>query len=141
MEKLKRNYLKVLAKCGHVERHKYISIVFAVLAENGNEASKKVRQFPRIKHNHKDAILRCDKIILEQFLQIKEINNNEPYLCCKSTHEQKKIFDLQYKLEDDYQNRKIHSKEERLDRVTYKLAKYKIINDFSKKEYKYDYVY
>ena len=44
-------------------------IIFAVVAENGKEASKKVREFPRVKHDHKDAILRCDKITLEYRIQ------------------------------------------------------------------------
>ena len=49
-------YYMVIAKCGHVGRKNYIPVKFAVVAESGKEAAKKVRQFPRVKHDHKDAI-------------------------------------------------------------------------------------
>ena len=141
MTKMNRNYYKVVAKCGHVGRRKYIPIIFAVVAENGKDASKLVRQYPRVKHNHKDAILRCDKITFEEFLQIKEINNNDPYLHCQNKQEQNMFCDLQNRIKEDSCKNKNYKKEDRLSRVTYKLAKYKIINDFNKKEYEYDYVY
>ena len=70
-----QNYYKVVAKCGHVGRCSYVPIIFAVVAENGKEASKKVRKFPRVKRDHKDAILRCNKITLEEFLQMILIYN------------------------------------------------------------------
>lgn len=141
MTKMNRNYYKVVAKCGHVGRCKYIPIIFAVVAENGKEASKLVRQYPRVKHNHKDAILRCDEITFEEFLQIKETNNNDPYLHCRNKQEQNMFCDLQDRIEEDSYKNKSYKKEDRLSRVTYKLAKCKIINDFNKKEYEYDYVY
>ena len=52
-----KNYYEVLAKCGHVGKKHYVPVKFAVIAEDGKEAAKMVRYFPRVKHNHKDAIL------------------------------------------------------------------------------------
>ena len=77
-----KKYYEVIAKCGHVGRKKYIPVKFAVVAESGKEAAKKVRQFPRVKHNHKDAILDVRCITVEEFLEIKESNANDPYLKC-----------------------------------------------------------
>ena len=136
------NYYKVVAKCGHVGKKHYIPVVFAVTAESGKEASKKVRNFPRVKHQHKDAILRCDKITLEEYLVIKEANNKDPYLKCKNKQQQRATCDLKDRLEVDHHNDKIkHNKVERLQRVNYKLAKYKLIADYSEGDYEYDYAY
>ena len=50
MEQIK--YYNVTAKCGHVGRENYIPISFAVKAQSAKEASKRVRNFPRVKHDH-----------------------------------------------------------------------------------------
>ena len=50
-------YYEVSAKCGHVRRSKYIVISFGIKAYSKSEAAKKCRQLPRVKHDHKDAIL------------------------------------------------------------------------------------
>lgn len=124
-ENINLNYYKVVAKCGHVGRSNYIPIAFAVIAESGKEASKKVRQFPRVKHDHKDAILRCDKISYEEYLELNEINNNDAYLKCSSKHEQNSLCDLTNRLvEDNHHNKPNYQKEDRQSRVHYKLAKY-----------------
>lgn len=118
MTEQNKNYYKVVAKCGHVGRCSYVPIVFTVVAENGKEASRKVREFPRVKHNHKDAILSCEKISLEEFLQIKEINNNDPYLHCKSKHDQNMIADLEERLVADHHNdKRVYSREDRLNYI------------------------
>lgn len=119
------NYYKVVAKCGHVGKSNYIPIAFAVIAKTGKEASKKTREFPRVKHNHKDAILRCDKISYEEYLELKEINNNDLYLKCTSKHEQNSICDLIDRLVEDKHNTKPnYHKEDRQSRVRYKISKY-----------------
>ena len=64
-----KNYFEVIAKCGHVGRNKYIPIKFAVEAESGKDAAAMVRRFPRVKHNHKDAILDCKEIFYEEYLE------------------------------------------------------------------------
>lgn len=57
------NMYKVIAKCGHVGKGKYIQIAFAVKANDGKEAAKIVRKFPRVKHDKKDAIINVIKLI------------------------------------------------------------------------------
>ncbi len=132
-------YFMVIAKCGHVGRKKYIPVKFTVVAESGKEAAKKVRQFPRVKHNHKDAILDVRCIKLEEFLEIKEINENDPYLKCHSKQEQNLIVNLAERMVADLHNvKQAFDKQDRKDRVAYKLKKFKILEESSKKE---DYCY
>ena len=134
-----KKYFMVIAKCGHVGKKNYITIKFAVVAESGKEAAKKVRQFPRVKHNHKDAILDVRCITLEEFLEIKEINDNDPYLKCHSRQEQNLIVNLAERMVADLHNvKQAFDKQARKDRVAYKLRKFKILEEFSKKE---DYCY
>lgn len=88
------NHYLVLCKCGHVSREFYIPVYFCVRAEDGKEAAKIARTIPRVKRNHKDAILSVTKVSKEIYDYQNKINDNDPYLLCKSKHEQNKIFDL-----------------------------------------------
>ena len=135
-----KKYYEVIAKCGHVGRKHYVPVKFAVIAKDGKEAAKMVRQFPRVKHNHKDAILNVNKIDYERYLEIVEMNNNDPYLRCHSRQEQNLIDNLEDRLEIDLHNQKEeYDKQARLQRVTYKLKKIKILEKFSWEDS--DYVY
>lgn len=134
-----KKYYMVIAKCGHVGRKNYIPVKFAVVAESGKEAAKKVRQFSRVKHDHKDAILDVRCITLEEFLEIKEINDNDPYLKCHSRQEQNLIVNLAERMVADLHNvKQAFDKQARKDRVAYKLRKFKNLEESSKKE---DYCY
>lgn len=135
-------YYEVIAKCGHVGRKHYIPIKFAVFAGNGKEAAKIVRQFPRVKRDHKDAILNVNKIDYERFLEIIKMNNEDPYLKCHSRHEQKLINNLVDRLEVDLHNQRIkYDKKARIDRVVYKMKKFKILERFSLEVSDYVYTY
>ena len=137
-----KNYYEVIAKCGHVGRKHYVPIKFAVIAEDGKEAAKKVRQFSRVKHNHKDAILNVKKISYERYLEIVEANHNDQYLNCHSKHEQKLINNFEERLEDDFNNLEIkYDKQARIDRVSYKLKKFKNLEKISWKESFYVHTY
>ncbi len=134
-----KKYFMVIAKCGHVGRKSYVPVKFAVVAESGKKAAKKVRQFPRVKHNHKDAILDVMCITLEEFLEIKEVNNNDPYLKCHSKHEQNLITNLTERMVEDLHNvKQTLDKQIRKDRVAYKLKKFKLLEKSSMME---DYCY
>lgn len=137
-----RNYYEVIAKCGHVGKKHYVPIKFAVIAKDGKEAAKMVRQFPRVKHNHKDAILSVNKIDYERYLEIVEMNKNDPYLKCHSKHEQNLIDNLEERLEIDLHNQKAkYDKNARLQRATYKIKKTKILKKFSWEDSDYVYAY
>ena len=53
------------------------------------------------KHNHKDAILDVRCVTLEEFLEIIEINKNDPYLKCQSRQEQNLIDNLTERMVTD----------------------------------------
>ena len=134
-----KNYYEVIAKCGHVGRNNYIPVKFAVVAESGKEAAKMVRDFPRVKHDHKDAILNVNKIDYERFQEIVEMNRNDPYLKCHSRKEQKLIVNVAERMVADLHNvKQAFDKQARKDRVAYKLRKFKILEESSGKE---DYYY
>lgn len=138
---LEKRYYKVVAKCGHVGRNNYIPVQFAVIALNGKEAAKKVRNFPRVKHNHKDAILNCIEISYADYLQLANINSKDEYLQCKNIQQQRKIENLaerilkeEKKIIDIKENRqKVKAKQQ------YKLKCLKEIIKFEDLEYGYLY--
>lgn len=133
------NYFMVIAKCGHVGKRNYIPIKFAVHATDAKDAAKITRDFPRVKRNHKDAILKVEKISYEEYLEIKKINDEDPYLKCKSKQEQNMIDNLSERLEVDLHNQDIeYDKTARKSRIQYKLRKYK---EISKSLYKEVYSY
>ena len=137
-----KNYYEVVAKCGHVGKKHYVPIKFAVIAEDGKEAAKMVRQFPRVKHDHKDAILNVKKIDYERYQEIVEMNLKDPYLKCHSRQEQNLIINLSERLEEDLHNQKAkYDKQARLDIVAYKLKKTKILEKFSWEDSDYAYAY
>ena len=77
---MKNKYYKVTAKCGHVGRKYYIQITFPICAEDGKDAAKRVRNYPRVKHDHKDAILNVTQINYDEYLYLLALNNNDNYL-------------------------------------------------------------
>ena len=53
---------EVQAKCGHVGKNMYTLKTFAVNTSSRAEAAALVRNLPRVKHHHRDAILRVAEI-------------------------------------------------------------------------------
>ena len=127
---MEQRYYAVKTKCGHVRRKKYIEITFAIVAESKKEAARKGREMPRVKHDHPMAILDVLEINYEEYLELVEINSNNPYLKCKNKQEQnincpdiyKLVKDL-YEIDDeeDY-------KEKRKERLEYLFKKRRILD-------------
>ncbi|CDC71338.1 putative uncharacterized protein [Staphylococcus sp. CAG:324] len=82
-------YYKVLAKCGHVGRNNYIIKCFYVKANDGEEAAKIVRQKPRVKHHHKDAIRDVIAIELEEYLTGLKIMEADMYFKVQNSSDQR----------------------------------------------------
>lgn len=121
-------YYKVVCKCGHVGRKHYIPVQFAVKAEDGREAAKKARNFPRVKHQHKNAILDVVKLDYEEYLELLELNRNDNYLNCHSKQEQNKLCDLTNRIRDEVDNNiKKIDKKTRISRVRYLKRKFNLI--------------
>lgn len=89
-------YYEVTAKCGHVGRGFYIPIGFAVRAETASEAATVTRTMPRVKHDHKDAILSVREVDIFEYDDIKQVNRYDPYLQCRSRREQMMEYDAIY---------------------------------------------
>ena len=95
-------YFIVEAKCGHVGRSNCIIISFPIIAETKKEAAQKARFIPRVKHDHKDAILSVVEVSKEEYWKQVEANNTDPYLLCQSRSEQDS-YDLSDRvIKDDY---------------------------------------
>ncbi len=91
---------EVCAKCGHVGQNYYVDKIFAVIAADGKEAAAKVRQFPRVKHHHKDAIRYVEKISRERFSEIICMNTVDPFLLCHNIQDQRRNCTLEAKREE-----------------------------------------
>ena len=78
----------VTTKCGHVGKTSYMPITFPIKAENGREAARIAKGYPRVKRDHWDAILDCRKVDEETYLMQVIINSNDPYLHATSKQEQ-----------------------------------------------------
>ena len=110
---MKSKFFRVTCKCGHVGRQFFIRIDFPVNADSGKEAAEIARNMPRVKHNHKDAILNCVEIDYEEYQIIQKINNNDPYLKCKNPQEQAHILGFANRLETETNYIKIVNKSRR----------------------------
>ena len=121
------NYYKVEAKCGHVGRNKYVVKCFPVCADSGKEAAKQVRDFPRVKHHHKDAILSTSKISEEEFYELHKNNDNDPYFKCTCVQDQRRYEETEI-FEDENFLYKIRSKKIEIDNKPIFVGKTKIRN-------------
>lgn len=135
-------YFEVVAKCGHVGRGHYVPISFAIEARDGKEAARIARQLPRVKHHHKHAILSVSKINFERYQEIIREHHNDPYLRCRSKHEQIKIENLEDRTLIDPRNQRVkYDKKERQERVAYKLKKNRILDKLYVEDLAYAYEY
>ena len=140
-------YCKVLVKCGHVGINNCINIWLPIEATNRKDAAAKARWMPRVKHHHKDAILNVSEISKEEYYELIEINNNDPYLNCHSKQDQNCIDDLYTRIIEDTYNssknkkndKKLFIYKNRLIRNVKKYAKFNHYFDSFKEELNYAY--
>lgn len=86
-------YYKVTAKCGHVGKGFYYLVDLFIKAENGWDAAKVARKMPRVKHDHKDAVLNVREIDLDTYLMRKKAARKKSIFFCESTQEQFNYWD------------------------------------------------
>ena len=92
-------FFEVQAKCGHVGKNYYVLKDFPVKANSAKDAAKVARQYPRVKHHHKDAIRDVKIISKEEFEYLIEQNNRDPYFLCSNIQEQRKYQEILYEEE------------------------------------------
>ena len=88
------NYYKVIAKCGHVGKGRYIVKDIYVMADDGKEAALKGRWFPRVKHHWKNAIEAVYKITEEEYYLGKTKTKQDKYFQVKNSTEQRCFVDI-----------------------------------------------
>ncbi len=121
----KEKFYAVETKCGHVGRRRCVIITFPIKAKSGKEAANIARRIPRVKHDHKDAILSVKHITEEEFLSLLENTNNDEYLHCKNIQEQReRCADLNGRVIFDSYFNEDKKKEDREQRLIYKKKKY-----------------
>jgi hypothetical protein len=91
---MRNNFFEVKAKCGHVGRGCYYEGVFYIRAENAKEAAAKGRLMPRVKHDHKDAILSVTGLTYAEFKARQAEKSNVPYYQCRNRQDQQGILDV-----------------------------------------------
>lgn len=84
-----RKYFKVLAKCGHVGKGMYYEGAFYVKSDDAKKAAAYVRKQPRVKHDHKDAIISVVEITKKEYVIGREEKKKEAYFNCVNSSEQK----------------------------------------------------
>jgi hypothetical protein len=82
-------YYMVTAKFGHVKNKYYVEKAIPVIAENGSEASQKVKKYPRVKKHLKNCITSCMEIDYEQYLELKQKINEDGYFKSRNHKEQR----------------------------------------------------
>ncbi len=84
-------YYEVCAKCGHVGKGKYYPGKIYILAEDGKQAAEKARNFPRVKHDKKDAIISVKEISEQEYLLGKQAVNEDPFWSCTNKQQQNEL--------------------------------------------------
>ena len=112
-------YYEVTAKCGHVGRGYYIPIGFAVRAETASEAATVTRTMPRVKHDHKDAILSVREVDVFEYDDLQEVNRYDPYLQCTSRREQMLEYDAIYNRLVEERRSSFYSERELSEKAVY----------------------
>lgn len=123
-------YYEVFAKCGHVGKNNYIEITFPVRAKNKKEAAAKTCNFPRVKHNHKDAFRSVKEVSYDKYQELLENYREDNYNFCHSKQHQRmvcgdEIYARTYREPEEKDYRKI----KRETRILRKKKYYKIINN------------
>lgn len=82
---------EVEAKFGHVGKNRYIIKTVPVIAPTGAEAAAAVRNMPRVKHHHPDAIRQVRIVDAPRYWELVQIHEEDPYFHCRSIQEQRAL--------------------------------------------------
>lgn len=88
---------EVEAKFGHVGKNRYVIKTVPVIAPSGVEAAAAVRNMPRVKHHHPDAIRQVRVVDAPRYWELVQIHKADPYFHCRSIQEQRTLCtELEY---------------------------------------------
>ncbi len=85
-------YFMVTVKFGHVGKSNFYKGNLYIKAESKKEAAEKARYCPRVKHDHKDAILNVEEIDKDSYREGLEKNRAIRYFSCYNVQEQRECF-------------------------------------------------
>lgn len=86
-------FYKVTVRCGHVKKCNYYLGTLYCVAESGKDAASACRDTPRVKHDHKFAIMDVNEITKEEYVEGVESHHNNPYWNCTNIQEQRMYMD------------------------------------------------
>lgn len=135
---MKSKFYRVTCKCGHCGRRYFIRIDFPVNADTAKEAAEIARNIPRVKHDHKFAILDCREIDYEEYCILQKINSRDPYLKVKNRQEQRLIADLSLRMEVEPKYL-IKEKRNKRNNVEYRMRKQQLAYDDYDEEWEVNY--
>ncbi len=116
-------FFKVVAKCGHVGRYNYIIKSFFVKAKTAKEAAFKIRNAPRVKHHHKDAIRSVEEINYEEYVKGVIEMEEDKYFHIHNSSDQKRLQIEGVIREDENFMQNMYDKKEN---IRYKIKKEKL---------------
>jgi hypothetical protein len=89
-------FYAVTAKCGHsgLGKDYYVPITFAIISDSAPEAAEIGRNLPRVKHDHKDAILDVQLVNAATYIEIWNRNEQDPFLISHSIQEQRRLITI-----------------------------------------------
>ncbi|MBR5964998.1 MAG: hypothetical protein IK015_02630 [Treponema sp.] len=85
-------YFKANVKFGHVGRNNYYNGFLYLYANSKKDAARIAREYPRVKHDQKDAILGIEEINYVDFMRGLERNKVNSYFSCYNIQEQRSCF-------------------------------------------------
>ena len=85
-------FFEVEAKCGHVGKNKYILKNFYIKTDSAKKAAYIIRNVPRVKHDHKDAIRNVREITYEEYIEGAKKMGMDDYFRIHNSSEQKTIL-------------------------------------------------
>lgn len=103
-------FFEVEAKCGHVGKNKYILKNFYIKTESAKKAAFIIRNVPRVKHDHKDAIRNVREITYEEYVEGAKRMEVDDYFRIHNSSEQKAILTENVFYEERKKSREVNFK-------------------------------
>ncbi len=91
-------FFKATVKFGHVGRNYYYKGNLFITAETKKQAAEIAKNSPRVKHDHKDAVLSIEEVNFETYIVESKKNREIKYFSCYNIQQQRNCF---YEIEND----------------------------------------
>lgn len=116
-------FYKVVAKCGHVGKRKYIEVAFGVKFNSKKEAARYILSHGKVKKQLKDAISYVEEISYDEYVELLKSNENNAYIRSHYKKERTIDDDSILELKDKKRYKKESEFETRDERINYLLRR------------------